>query len=322
MKPDQKSLRIGAAVILLAIILRFFGSSFAAELTQLFTHPTVAGIMLYAGTGKVFHQAPPPAVTEPSPTEAPPVQAEFSAQDVALVSVTNYPGYSIDIEKLLQKPLNWNLTTKAPAVLILHSHTSESYKNTENYTESTAYRTMDEQYNMVSIGRQLAQKLTEKGIGVLHDTTIHDYPSYNNAYALSKKTVQAYLDKYPSIKLILDIHRDAYTDSSGNQLSSTVTVGGVTSSRLMIVTGTDANNNRHPNWQDNLSTAVKLQATMEQLYPGLCRNVCIRSSSFNQELSPGMLLIEVGTAGDTRQQALAAAAFLADGIAALAYGSS
>ena len=325
MKPDQKSLRIGAAVILLAVALRFFGSSLVSDMTQLFTSPTVASVMLYAGTGRVYRAPEPTQPETTAPTEPPetqPTQAVFSSEDAALVSVTNYPGYSFDVEAMLQQPLSWDLTTQEPAVLIIHSHTSESYENTENYTQTTAYRTTDEQYNMVSIGRCLAQKLEEKGISVLHDTTIHDYPSYNDAYTLSRQTVQDYLEQYPSICLVLDIHRDACSDGNGNQISNTVQIGGVTTSRLMIVAGTDANNNSHPNWADNLSTAVKLQAVMQQLYPGLCRDLCIRSSSFNQDLCPGMLLIEVGTAGDTRQEALAAAGFLADGIAALAYGTA
>lgn len=327
MKPDQKSLRIGAAVILLAVTLRFLGSSLVTDMTQLFTNPTISSVMLYAGTGRIY-KAPIPTQPETTqPTETTPekpqlTQAVFSPEDAQLVSVTNYPGYSFDVQALLQQPLDWDLTTDDPAVLIIHSHTSESYENTENYKESTAYRTMDEQYNMVSIGRLLAKELKDKGISVLHDTTVHDYPSYNDAYKLSRQTVQAYLDKYPSIRLVLDVHRDACSDGNGNQISKTVHIDGVTSSQLMIVAGTDNNNNSHPNWAENLSTAVKLQAVMEQLYPGLCRNLCIRSSAFNQDLCPGMLLIEVGTAGDTRQQALAAAAFLADGIAALAYGSA
>ena len=90
----------------------------------------------------------------------------------------------------------------------------------------------------------------------------------------------------------------------------------------MLVAGTDGYGEGHTNWQENLSVAVKLQAVLEKQYPGLCRDLSIRSSAFNQDLSSGALLIEVGTAGDTRQQALAAVTFLADGIARLAYGTS
>lgn len=338
MKPEQKSLRIGAAAILFAVLLRFFGSGLISDLTALFANPKFSALMLYAGTGRVFPvasdtagsvtepEAPPssqPTPTEQEITEPPePVQAVFSQDDALLVSLTNHPGYSFDTEALLTAPLTWDLTGSAPTVLIVHSHTCESYENTEGYQETGSYRTTDQRFNMVSIGAYLAQCLQEKGISVLHDTTVHDYPSYNASYSLSRETVQEYLEKYPSIRLVLDIHRDAYEDSSGNQIRNTVTVNGTTASKLMVVAGTNAYGEGHTNWQENLSVALKLQTVLERLYPGLCRPLALRSSAFNQDLSPGALLIEVGTAGDTRQDALNAAAFLADGIAALAYGST
>lgn len=323
MKIEQKVLRIGAAVILFACAVRFFGSGLVQDATALFLDPSVSSVLLYAGTGRVFpsaqtQQDPEPETTAPQKTPEIPV---FSAEDADLVPVSNYAGGSIDIPAMLQAPLSWDLTEDAPTVLILHSHTCESYENTEGYTPSGAYRTREETYNMISIGQRLTDCLKAKGISVLHDTTVHDYPSYNDAYTLSRATAQSYLEEYPSIRLVLDIHRDAYEDANGNQLSSTVTIDGVTSSKLMLVAGTDGYGEGHPDWRENLSMAVKLQAILEKTYPGLCRPLAIRSSAFNQDLSPGALLIEVGTAGDTRQQALAAAEFLADGIAQLAHGS-
>lgn len=333
MKPEQKTLRIGAFAIVLAVVLRLFGGGTLDGIVAALTHPKVSAALLYAGTGRVLTLAPQlppdatdplatePSVTEPNPTEAP-EKYLFQKEDAATVSMTNYPGYSVDVAAMLEQPLSWDLTTEEPAVLILHAHTSESYENTEGYKPSGSYRTTDERYNMVSIGAHLAQCLQEKGISVIHDTTLHDSPSYNDAYALSRKTAQAYLQKYPSIRLVLDIHRDAYEDSQGNQASSTVTAGGMQCSRLMIVAGTDAYGEDHDNWRDNLSLAVKLQTILTQRYPGLCRSLAVRSSAFNQDLSPGALLIEVGTAGDTRQDALNAASLLAEGIAQLAYGSA
>ena len=323
MKLEQKTLQICAAAIAFACALRFFGSGMIQDLTALFIEPSVSSFLLYAGTGRVYHAPPADAVTEPEtlPPEAQPVQPSFSPEDAALVDITNYPGSSIDVPAMLVTPLSWNLTEDAPTVLILHSHACESYENTEGYTPSGSYRTTEEAYNMVSVGVHLANCLREKGISVLHDTTLHDYPSYNDAYRLSRETVQRYLAQYPSIRLVLDIHRDAYEDANGNQLSSTVNIGDVTASRLMLVAGTDNYGETHPDWRENLSTAVKLQAILEKSYPGLCRSIALRSSAFNQDLSPGALLIEVGTAGDTRQQALAAATFLAEGIAQLAHGS-
>lgn len=323
MKIEQKTLRIGAAVILFACALRFLSSGMARDMTALFLDPSLSSILLYAGTGRVS-VSPPPETDVPQSTTLPPQTSSppaFTAEDAALVPVTNYPGGSIDIPAMLVAPLRWDLTAPEPTVLILHSHTCESYENTEGYIPSGSYRTRDENYNMVSIGKHLAQCLESRGIGVIHDTTVHDYPSYNDAYKLSRETAQRYLEQYPTICLVLDIHRDAYEDSSGKQLSSTVSIDGVTSSKLMIVAGTNGYDEGHPHWRENLSVAVKLHAVLEKSYPGLCRSLAIRSSAFNQDLSPGALLIEVGTAGDTRQQALAAAEFLADGIAQLALGS-
>lgn len=330
MKPEQKSLRIGAAVILLAVMLRFLGGDFFSNASA---NADLASFLLYIGTGRVYSAKAPentptepapqspaqPEATAPAPTE--PVQQVFTADDAVLVSVTNHPGYAIDVEAMLEAPLDWDLTSPEPAVLIVHSHTCESYENTENYTPTDPYRTMDARYNMVSIGAHLAECLQQRGISVIHDTTIHDYPSYNDAYPQSRKTIQAYLKKYPSICLVLDIHRDAYEDSSGNQARNVITIDGKSSSRLMLVAGTNAGGQSHPDWQTNLSMAVKLQTVLQRLYPGLCRNLTMRSSAFNQDLSPGALLIEVGTAGDTRQDALYAAQLLADGIAALSHGS-
>lgn len=331
MKLEQKSLRIGGAVILLAVMLRFLGSGLFTDASELHMDHDLASFLLYLGTGRVYSEAATEnqpseilqdTATEPEATRPKPEQQEFSADDAALVSVTNHPGYDIDVPAMLEMPLVWDLTEKSPTVLIIHSHTCESYENTEGYTPSDPYRTMDERYNMVSIGKHLAEQLRQRGISVLHDTTIHDYPSYDDAYPQSRKTVQKYLEEYPTIQLVLDIHRDAYEDKSGNQARNTVTIDGRSSSRLMLVAGTNAYNQGHPNWQENMAMAVKLQTVLQRLYPGLCRNLTVRSSAFNQDLSPGSLLIEIGTAGDTRQDALYAAELLADGIAELAYGSA
>lgn len=329
MKTEEKVLRIGTAAIVFAVVLRLFAGGLYDKLTGWLVSDELTAILLYAGTGKVFRPVSPPetaAPTEPpaepeTPTEPEMEPATFSADDAVYVSLTNHAGYSFDTEQLLQSPLSWDLTGDEPTVLILHSHACESYENTEGYTPSAYYRTADTNYNMVSVGTHLAQCLEEKGIRVIHDTALHDGVSYNDAYKNSRAATKAYLEQYPSIRLVLDIHRDAYEDGKGNQASNTLTINGQKSARLMIVSGTDAFGEDHGNWSENLSTALKLQATLEKLYPGLCRPLSVRSSAFNQDLSPGALLIEVGTAGDERQAALQAAALLADGIAALAAGS-
>lgn len=324
MKTEVKCLRFGIAVLIFAVLARFLGGGLVADFRALSENPSLLSILLYAGTGKVYIHSPAPTQPEELDSTQPPPETEsilpsFSPSDAELVSITNQPGYTLDVPAMLQAPLTWDLTDSQPTVLILHSHTCESYENTEGYVASDPYRTQDERYNMISIGKHLAKCLEEKGITVIHDKTVHDYPSYNDAYTLSRKTVKTYLEEYPSISLVLDLHRDAYKDESGKQASQTVTVNGKESSRLMLVAGTGSG---HTAWEENLSVAVKLQTVLEKKYPELCRDVILRTYYFNQDLSPGMLLIEVGTAGDTRQNALYAAELLADGIAQLSQGTN
>ena len=316
MKWDRIIMKTGAWTIAVAILLRLGTGPVGADAVRWMESPAMGAVLLFLGTGKLpqlsVPEDPEPTadtsetgVSEPEevPTlpafsEVPPLQATCS--------------YTVDLEPMLRSPLAWNLTIPEPTVLIFHTHTTESYSGTEGY------RSMDEQENMVAVGDVLAKELTAAGICVIHDRTIHDYPSYNGSYTQSRKTVQEYLEMYPTIQLVLDIHRDAVEDKNGNQLPMTAQPG---VAQLMLVVGTDAGGFSHPLWEQNLTAAVKLHARLEQLLPGICRPISLRASRFNQDLSPGMLIVEVGAAGNTREEALAAARVLAQGIVDLRYGS-
>jgi stage II sporulation protein P len=163
--------------------------------------------------------------------------------------------------------------------------------------------------------------LESQGIKVIHDTALHDDPSYTSAYVNSRKSVQDYLKAYPTIRLVLDLHRDAYEDEQGNQVAQTVFSQGARIAPLMFVVGTDYGGN-HPNWQENLALALKLQTLIDNTCPGICRNINLRSQKFNQDLSPGTLLVEVGSAGNAHDEAMRAVEILASGITQLAHGSS
>ena len=232
--------------------------------------------------------------------------------------------YRPDLETLLLSPLDWNLYGDEPAVLILHTHATESYTPTEDaaYTPSGDRRTLEEAYNMLSIGDQVAAILEAGGISVLHDRTLHDYPSYNGSYVSARNTIAEYLQQYPSIRMVLDIHRDAATTDAGTHLTTSATVNGAPSSQLMVVIGTDSTGNYHPNWQTNLALALKLTAQWERLSPGITRPIYLRAERFNMDMTPGSLLIEVGASGDTHAQAIQAAKILAQGILDLAMGTS
>lgn len=322
MKQDRRSFILGICAMAAAVTLLFTGSS-GVSLGQLLQEPAVAAMLIFSQTGRlVWPQTDPqpPAVTEP-PESAPEQSVLFTPEDAALVQINNLCGYSADVAGLLQQALTWDLTRDAPSVLILHTHACESYEKSADYQEDTPYRTRDPQYNMLSIGDRLAQLLTDAGICVIHDRTLHDYPSYDGSYIQSRATIQSYLEQYPTISLVLDLHRDAMEDSAGQQLATTVTANGHSVAQLMLVVGTNAGGMNHDNWQENLALAVKLHAQTEKLCPGLCRPIRFTTQRFNQDLCSGGLLVEVGAAGNTQEEALLAADYLGQAIIALAYGT-
>lgn len=333
MEAERRSLQIGTMVVMGALLIRLFSGGIVQTLSKVLAQPEVASFLLYLETGRVIRptavQATPAPESLPeqipeTPSESVQIQTQpvaFSEEDAATVQIRNYSGYETDVERMLGTPLTWNLKGETPTVLIIHSHASESYENTENYEEDTAYRTLDSRYNMVSVGAHVAERLEAAGIHVIHDQTLHDYPSYNGSYNQSRVAIQAYLAEHPEICLVLDLHRDAAETANGGQFSSTVSTDQGAAAQLMLVVGTNAGGSNHPNWEQNMSLAVKLHALLEKNVPGICRPISFRSQRFNQDLSSGSMLIEVGAAGNTRQEALLAAEYLADAIIQLSAGT-
>lgn len=328
MDQQQKTKRFGFFIILCACILRLSMTGIPGRLLQYLVQAGISSILTYSETGQdvrfsaslekkmdFMRESPMPWMPEPE-------KPQFSGMDAKLVEMDNDCAYRPDLETLIAQPLDWDLTAEDPTVLILHTHTTESYtKTTEDYTETSAYRTLEERYNMLSVGDAVAEFLRENGIGVIHDREIHDYPSYSGSYVHSRNEAEEILARYPSIRLVLDLHRDA-VERNGVQLRTLAEVDGAPSAQLMIVVGTDVSRQSHKNWQENLALALKLQVQMERLCPGIMRPMNLRPQRFNQDLSPGALLIEVGAAGNTHAEALAAAGVLAQTIADLAKGAN
>lgn len=330
------SLRVGATVILCAVVLRLGAGGFFQPLAEFLSQPNIASLMIYLETGRIVRfsdssgdttvfapiipeSTTPTQATEP---ETEPSSPGFTAGDAAGVEILGVET-SADTAALMEQPLRWNLTGAEPTVLILHSHATESYTQSagEDYEESSAFRTLSEDYNMISIGSRVAERLEAGGISVIHDRQLHDYPSYNNSYIHSRASIQEYLAAYPSIRLVLDLHRDASGDNN-NQMTTSATVDGEPSAQLMLVVATGTNVRPVPHWQENLALGLKLHVQLERTAPGICRYVNLRSSRFNQDLCPGTLLVEVGAAGNTHPEALKAAEVLAEGILALAEGAN
>lgn len=322
---QRKSLRVGAWAVVLAVGIRLVSTGAPERLLQWLRQPETAAALLYLETGKVFRppsEETPETAPASDPTEATedaPVLPAFSAADAALVTLRDTSGATADIGTLLEMPLAWDLTADTPAVLIYHTHATESYTQTadDTYAESSDFRTLDTTHNMISIGARLEELLTGSGIGVIRSQTLHDYPSYDGGYDSARETVTELLDQNTGIQLVLDLHRDAATDADGQQFSTSATVDGRGSAQILFLIGTG-----HPNWQENLALAAKLTVLLERAHPGITRGILTRTYEYNQDLSAGALLVEIGAAGDTRDEALVAAEALAEAIILLAKGSA
>ena len=192
-----------------------------------------------------------------------------------------------------------------PQILILHTHGSEAYTpaGATDVVWSGDYRTTDSRYNVVQVGDEMADVFSEAGISVLHDRTLYDYPSYTGAYDRSLAAIQSYLTQYPSIRFILDIHRDAVADTEGNQYKVVSTVEEGTAAQLTLVIGSDGSGLTHPDWMENLKLATAVQEQILSEYPTLMRPILLRNSRYNQHATTGSLLVEVGAAGNSPEEA-------------------
>ncbi len=320
MEQRKDILTVGIATLALTLILRFALLPMDGK--------TALSLFLYLQTGRFvpYSSATQPTIsTNPPPTEdvlSPlPPSIPLTAQDGENVQLNNLTDKEPDIQQLLLSPLKWNLKSGQPTVLIVHSHATESYTKQpgELYEEESDYRTLNSGYNMLSVGEELAKLLEENGIGVLHDRTLHDYPSYSGSYNHARQSIAKYLEAYPSICMVIDLHRDALDFSQDPQLTTMATVSGAPSAQLMVVAGTDQNVS-YNGWQDNLALGVKLTAVLEKMHPGITRPLQLRAQRFNLDMTPGSLLIEVGANGNTHSEALVATRALAEAICTMAQG--
>lgn len=231
------------------------------------------------------------------------------------VEINNETTYDLS-SAFCKEPL---ANVQGPRVLIVHTHTSEAYRPSSAYpyTPTDTDRTEDTNFSVARVGRALADALNEAGIETLHDETLCDYPSYNGAYSKAMELIESYTARYPSLQIILDLHRDAMQQSDGTKLSTIAEINGEKAAQVMLVVGTDAGGLTHPTWRKNFSFAVELQQRLNEQYPGLARPLNVRCERFNGHLSEHGLLIEVGTNGNTMDEALVSARALAGTLSTL-----
>ena len=232
------------------------------------------------------------------------------------VYVYNRTSFDLDASVLREGTVDVSLG-EGPQILIVHSHGSEAYSQNDgdSYEESDPYRTTDCTHNVVKVGEEMATVFRAYGFQVIHDTTLFDYPSYNEAYDRSKAAVEQWLEKYPTIQVVLDVHRDALEGTGGEIYKMVSAEAGKKVAQVMLVVGSSGGGADYPRWKDNLAFAVLLQRNLVKGYTSLARPIVLRNSRYNQQLLPGSILVEVGGHGNTLSEAIDGARLWADNVA-------
>lgn len=267
---------------------------------------------------------PPPAVPDASTLpeiSLPALSFPDNGVPAQTVKITNTTGYTVvrdvciknasnktlDAAALAEEPFSARLTDSAPQVLILHTHGSEAYTMPEGqeYVSTGTCRTSDTTKNVVRVGDEIATVLSACGISVLHDRTLYDDPLYDGAYGRSLEGLDGYLEKYPSITFVLDIHRDAVEDSQGRQYKL-IAQEEPNAAQISFVMGSN-----HEGWQENLKLAVAVAEAIRADYPTVARPITLRNSNYNQHRTSGSMLVEIGAAGNSLDEALNSARIFA-----------
>ncbi len=224
------------------------------------------------------------------------------------IRVKNVNKTGINIKKLLSQKPELSVSKDEPSVLIFHTHTTETYQILDRgfYQQGFLTRTDDKGRNMVRVGQAIVGEIEKNGFTVIHDTQIYD-STYTGAYGKSRAGVEKLLKENPSIRIVLDIHRDAIQRSDGTKIKATAEIKGKKAAQIMIISGCQEEGNpveNFPNWEKNLVFAVHLQEKLESLFPGLTRPLYFSPRKYNMDLTDCSLLVEVGTDANTLEEAV------------------
>lgn len=273
--------------------------------------------------------APPVAQTDPAPAEDAAEEPQLSAvtpADIREKTITGTGGgdgpalfnrtqKAVDLAAVAAAGTSLRFAPAAdgPQILIVHTHGTESFARdgTEPYTETGTAHTTDAGYSVIRLGDEIARIFGEMGLSVLHDTTLYDYPAYDGAYDRARAGIEAVLAEHPTVRMVLDVHRDALVGTDGTVYKPVLEVDGVKTAQVMLLVGTDDAGAYFPDWTEHLALAMQLQRQMDALWPDLARPITLRTARFNQQLTKGSLLVEIGSHGNTLDEALAGARLFA-----------
>lgn len=244
-------------------------------------------------------------------------------------SVTNKTALSLDVEALaalLRNKMTENgsapdATPSEPLVLILHTHTTESYSAVGAISFDgigELARSENAEEGVSAVGAALAEALNGAGVPTLHATIFHDVTedgtvTYAGAYERAAETIRAYRTLYPTIRYVIDVGRDVVFDESGNLVRAVTVANGEPAAQVMTVVGSGDGTG----YEANLSLALLLTEALNADGAALCRAPVLEDAFLNQSLSVYGLTLEIGTAGNNLNEAKTAASLVGEALAKL-----
>lgn len=215
-------------------------------------------------------------------------------------STTTIGPEQLNAEQLLAKDMHINQNKKGPKVLIFHTHSQETFADSVAGDTSTS---------IVGMGKYLAEKLNALGIETLHHDGVYDLIDgkldRSRAYEFSETGVREILNQYPSIEVVIDLHRDGIaedkhlvTEIDGKQTAKIMFFNGLSRTK----TNGDIAYLYNPYIQDNLSFSLQMQLASESMYPGLARRIYLKGYRYSLHMMPKSLLIEAGAQTNTVQE--------------------
>lgn len=243
--------------------------------------------------------------------------------------IGNETGYTPDIKALLGKEdivpaFNEISEVGGPLVLIIHTHGTESYaeEGARFYIDDGGdiSRSTDPEKNVIAVGKIMSEVLNANGVATIHCETMHDKESYQDSYNRAAESIKSYLAKYPSIKYVFDVHRDAILKSDGSLVKAVTDIDGEAVAQVMTVVGSNYKGANFPDWEEHLALALKLREDLNGKHESLCRPVYLRGAAYNQQYTKGSLLLEIGSSGNTLEEAKRAAELVALSLARIIKG--
>lgn len=216
-------------------------------------------------------------------------------------STTSVTSSELKGDQLATKDLSIDLEGEEPKILIYHTHGSEAFSDSKSGKKKET---------IIGVGDMLTKILEEDyGIKVYHDRSFYDTINgrldRSKAYTYAGNAVTKLLEQYPSIEVIIDLHRDAVTE--GKKLVTTI--DGKETAQIMFFNGLsrtamngDISYLKNPNKETNLAFSLQMQLKAAELYPGFTRKIYLKGYRYNLHLKPRSLLIEAGAQTNTKDE--------------------